>query len=1721
MGEGSGNADAAAMVLNDADAATNSPNDNSDNANAVTERENDNNIVGNANAAEMGEGSGNADAAAMVLNDGNASAAVNDKDTKSSNASAAVNDKDTKCGNASAAVSDMDTKSGNASAAVMEKRSGNANAAANEEEKEEDSGNANAAANEEEMEEDSGNADAAGEENGNSNANAAVNKEEIGKGNGNANAAGVENGNGNANAAENGGENSYASAAVNDNMDNNGESNGNASAAMSESDDHCNANAALNVWENVFGNANAAMIDDSSNRKYERMTVDIYNKDEICQLELYEDKNDAGCLDINTPSASSAVSIFIYDSEPEELDPPPTPLHNVHLVSSKQTKRFVASVYSKTIMEFCLTDQVKISLKGYLPSIRKRMSTDLDVMNSIHTQSVSRISLERLIDDNQSINEEPINFMFQLFSLRSFINSQIKKDHTDFFVSSNFTSYLFGRNGDEYNPQIISQWLFRSPFPNFFAKYKRLFFPMYIENMSHWTLLIIDFYNNEIIYIDPKPSLQIEFDDHPCTKMLNFMEHLSELSSNTVFVPRIWTLVKHSCPRLVFPNQHSEEVISGIFITCIADTFSAKVPKFYESFDLSSEISLQKMKKKSIRAVILSLILSFKKDNFKSCDSIAKSNDPSDPNAIVNSPSKNMEQEPTVVPDIFISIDLDDNATELTPHQYESLSIFDQCAYLSKSKNNVALDSPILDYMFEDPDCLVQKKIGTTSLALERVVEQINDAFPPTDPKTKDHEEDGRLDEFGQPILRIDNSNYSGTLSDDESSQDSYMKLALNNISTNEDKVSKLNLFGNSLRHHKLFDIGFRMYIDKPSKVCVCPCSQLSLRWQRVYKLDSFIKCKNNNKYTPNGLLAHCAQFKDTCYYHSMTEQYLRYLYQTWWEFDSPSTCTEIIHHRDIANYCSRQWFDANKIFNKYAGKSVLMYKPGQNKICHVKKPIDGTDDNHESMNFESNDSSSAGSPSKKKSHAKAKIPRKDITGNSPKNRPMENQQSPGRHRSNVNKCSQRRNNFSEKHNSQKRNKSPDKRKSQGRHWSPENQNSRDGRHRSPEIKQSQGRHNSSYSSKKNYRTSNVKHKKYNNFKYGRGSDSHESHHVSHKTTPFTNMSRYGNDDNVNDDDNDKFITDVADEQHQEFLDAQNQKNDIDEKRNKVETNIQLMLKAIEKQKKVLYSLNDTKKPTQSTSEPTSEDELGSKMNLPKNHRSLGATNTIMEVDSSSLINNNNVATNVGVNQTMASPNVAVISVTAPVVESNNSISVATSSASSSNAPQPIDNSQKRNRNQMKNAIRVQTQLLAERFGLHAYLERYVIVHSIDNDGIDCKIQIKFISCGHMSHSMCTVNDIVFTCILPDYGFARINIVGKARIDEMIVANNNGTRVRVELPINLLKYANKKRKKKNTNNNTSNYNNSLSRCLEFDTINKSLYIIYVTNVQDNSSHAPILPPDEIYHDSKDHSFENLDAAKAFYNSLLDKVSNRRNYVPSAYHVKMFNKQYIDIIDWRKIGDTNIVVSLNDGSKTHLKIRMGNETMTNNILLLHRLLKSIPSNANRKGSGDKGKMIALGYRSEKEGEYKPSEKNEDIKNTMKIIGSSRNEWFQTNHKEDYDNNFNKDIKLEYMKESLSDFMVHSTSLCNSSHYDCNDASITVATWVEETLGNTENWYLVFPNVTKDFKKAIVIQLFHGCCISWDAKLLRHASSKPTYRIRGGGTSAGNCELRRKNRNRNTS
>ena len=49
------------------------------------------------------------------------------------------------------------------------------------------------------------------------------------------------------------------------------------------------------------------------------------------------------------------------------------------------------------------------------------------------------------------------------------------------------------------------------------------------------------------------------------------------------------------------------------------------------------------------------------------------------------------------------------------------------------------------------------------------------------------------------------------------------------------------------------------------------------------------------------------------------------------------------------------------------------------------------------------------------------------------------------------------------------------------------------------------------------------------------------------------------------------------------------------------------------------------------------------------------------------------------------------------------------------------------------------------------------------------------------------------------------------------------------------------------------------------------------------------------------------------------------------------------------------------------------------------------------------------------------------------------------------------------------MVYIVELCDSSPYYVFDDSIAVITWAEEELNVTDNWHLVFPNVTCDGKK----------------------------------------------------
>ena len=291
-------------------------------------------------------------------------------------------------------------------------------------------------------------------------------------------------------------------------------------------------------------------------------------------------------------------------------------------------------------------------------------------------------------------------------------------------------------------------------------------------------------------------------------------------------------------------------------------------------------------------------------------------------------------------------------------------------------------------------------------------------------------------------------------------------------------------------------------------------------------------------------------------------------------------------------------------------------------------------------------------------------------------------------------------------------------------------------------------------------------------------------------------------------------------------------------------------------------------------------------------------------------------------------------------------------------------------------------------------------------------------------------------------------------------------------------------------------------------------------ISDNDAMAPLLPPNVFWYNHRAHSLNSIEDCRSWYNNLIQwQISSKykhRKYLFGSKYDHMFGLNNVNVIDWEHTKDIDISVFSTKSQKTApIYVRKSPTSLSDNILLLHNVLKSLgPGNSRTEpNGGDVGQMFGLGLKNEEE-EFVLSKSNPIIQKLMYKIGKQRKEWFMSSFPDIYNKNFKTENIVPYMHDSLSDTMIHSIGLGNSSHYDINDDSVTVSTWVEETLNNTTNWYLLFPNVTTDNVKATAIKLFHGCTICWDASSLRHASSVPSYRIRGGGTSSGNCELRKK-------
>ena len=296
-------------------------------------------------------------------------------------------------------------------------------------------------------------------------------------------------------------------------------------------------------------------------------------------------------------------------------------------------------------------------------------------------------------------------------------------------------------------------------------------------------------------------------------------------------------------------------------------------------------------------------------------------------------------------------------------------------------------------------------------------------------------------------------------------------------------------------------------------------------------------------------------------------------------------------------------------------------------------------------------------------------------------------------------------------------------------------------------------------------------------------------------------------------------------------------------------------------------------------------------------------------------------------------------------------------------------------------------------------------------------------------------------------------------------------------------------------------------------------------IKDSDPNAPILPPDQFWYNLDYHTLYSSEDCRGWYNNLIkwqyDSKYKHRKYLFGSKYTHMFGMTNMKVIDWQISNNIDMNIKLGKSEQyAPILVRKAPESLSNAILKLHKHLKKINRGNSREENdgGDFGQMYGLGIKDDNK-EFVLSKNNSVIQKMMNEIGTIRKQWFMECFPKYYEKEFINKTELPYMLDSLSDTMVHSISLGNSSHYDINDDSLTISTWTEETIGNTKNWFLVFPNTTLGNNKAIAVKLFHGCTICWDASKLRHASSVPAYRIKGGGTSSGNCELRKKKSNAN--
>lgn len=300
-------------------------------------------------------------------------------------------------------------------------------------------------------------------------------------------------------------------------------------------------------------------------------------------------------------------------------------------------------------------------------------------------------------------------------------------------------------------------------------------------------------------------------------------------------------------------------------------------------------------------------------------------------------------------------------------------------------------------------------------------------------------------------------------------------------------------------------------------------------------------------------------------------------------------------------------------------------------------------------------------------------------------------------------------------------------------------------------------------------------------------------------------------------------------------------------------------------------------------------------------------------------------------------------------------------------------------------------------------------------------------------------------------------------------------------------------------------------------IDRSTTVMPAYQLDDFEDGAPLLAPD-FYRTKEPRSIGTQAEARQVYNCLLNEAKTSgsfrygcRRYIRGSVHSQIPATCFV--LDQTKMGNVVMPVTVRDihgrvGELSYVQVT----SALKEFQLLHQLqlasarIRGKASNC-RQHAGDSGKMFALGEMKIAGVAGLTVTKATDYVSGGGLLPSICRKSAAFAEKElrgilPAMHNLEREAGRSPIPEMGG---VHgptctnnvSCDLENASHYDVGDGSIGYSIWVELVPGEASNWFFVLPNILINVGgttfQGIAIKLFHGVCIAWDGRVIRHGTS----------------------------